>query len=143
MLQSITDSAGLSVSLVSTMITVLCQISGIISVSVPTWFVFEQQLLVPLLTVASFRLSNLAWSTTLKLAARVVFINESIGLRLNCPPETVQSGQCLATTGDQLLQLFGFRDLRTGRYLGIMVAIAIANRLATWAFVRWRLSRST
>ncbi|KAJ1301061.1 hypothetical protein OPQ81_003479 [Rhizoctonia solani] len=51
---SITNSLGLSVSLVSTFITVLVQLSGIISVSIPTW------------------LSDIAYATTMKYAARVI-----------------------------------------------------------------------
>ncbi|QRV93619.1 ABC transporter [Ceratobasidium sp. AG-Ba] len=122
----VTNSLGLSVSLVSTFITikVLVQLSGLISVSIPTW------------------LSDIAYATTMKYAARVIAVNESIGLQLNCPPETVQSGECLVQNGQQLLDLLGFsNDLRTGRYLGILVALAIAYRVVAWAFLVARVRR--
>ncbi|CAE6467875.1 unnamed protein product [Rhizoctonia solani] len=130
----ITDSLGLSVSLVSTFITVLVQLSGIISVSIPTW------------------LSDIAYATTMKVfqhytrgialitlfqyAARVIAVNESVGLKLSCPTESIQSGECLVQNGQQLLDLLGFsNDLRTSRYLGILVALAVAYRVLAWFFV--------
>ncbi|KDN46584.1 hypothetical protein RSAG8_04237, partial [Rhizoctonia solani AG-8 WAC10335] len=114
----ITDSLGLSVSLVSTFITVLVQLSGIISVSIPTW------------------LSDIAYATTMKYAARVIAVNESVGLKLSCPTESIQSGECLVQNGQQLLDLLGFsNDLRTSRYLGILVALAVAYRVLAWFFV--------
>ncbi|QRW07787.1 ABC transporter [Ceratobasidium sp. AG-Ba] len=120
----VTNSLGLSVSLVSTFITILVQLSGLISVSIPTW------------------LSDIAYATTMKYAARVIAVNESIGLQLNCPPETIQSGECLVQNGQQLLDLLGFsNDLRTGRYLGILVALAIAYRAVAWAFLVARVRR--
>ncbi|CAE6438340.1 unnamed protein product [Rhizoctonia solani] len=114
----ITNSLGLSVSLVSTFITVLVQLSGIISVSIPTW------------------LSDIAYATTMKYAARVIAVNESVGLNLNCPPETIHSGECLVQNGQQLLDLLGFsNDLRTSRYLGILITLAIAYRVLAWFFI--------
>ncbi|CAE7148911.1 unnamed protein product [Rhizoctonia solani] len=114
----ITNSLGLSVSLVSTFITVLVQLSGIISVSIPIW------------------LSDIAYATMMKYAARVIAVNESVGLKLNCPQETIQSGECLVQNGQELLDLLGFsNDLRTSRYLGILVALAIAYRVLAWFFV--------
>ncbi|CUA67200.1 hypothetical protein RSOLAG22IIIB_07262 [Rhizoctonia solani] len=114
----ITNSLGLSVSLVSTFITVLVQLSGIISVSIPTW------------------LSDIAYATTMKYAARVISINESIGLELHCPPETIQSGECLVQNGQQLLDLLGFsKDLSTNRYLGVLIALAVGYRVFAWFFV--------
>ncbi|CAE6514119.1 unnamed protein product [Rhizoctonia solani] len=120
----LTNSLGLSVSLVSTFITVLVQLSGIISVSIPTW------------------LSDIAYVTTMKYAARVIAVNESIGLKLNCPPETIQSGECLVQDGQQLLDLLGFsNDIRTGRYLGILVGLAVAYRVLAWFFVAIKIRR--
>ncbi|KAG8761944.1 hypothetical protein FRC11_012005 [Ceratobasidium sp. 423] len=118
----VTNSLGLSVSLVSTFITVLVQLSGIISVSIPTW------------------LSDIAYATTMKYAARVIAVNESIGLKLNCPAEAIQSGECLVQDGQQLLDLLGFsNDLRTGRYLGILVGLAVAYRVLAWFFMALKI----
>ncbi|KAF8688664.1 P-loop containing nucleoside triphosphate hydrolase protein, partial [Rhizoctonia solani] len=120
----ITNSLGLSVSLVSTFITVLVQLSGIISVSIPTW------------------LSDIAYATTMKYAARVIAVNESVGLKLHCSPETVQSGECLVQSGQELLDLLGFsNDLKTGRYLGILIALALAYRVLAWFFVVLKIRR--
>ncbi|KAG8697020.1 hypothetical protein FRC09_008117 [Ceratobasidium sp. 395] len=120
----VTNSLGLSVSLVSTFITVLVQLSGLISVSIPTW------------------LSDTAYATTMKYAARVIAVNESVGLQLHCPPETIQSGECLVQSGQQLLDLLGFtNDLRTGRYLGIVVSLAVAYRILAWAFLVVKVRR--
>ncbi|KAB5589912.1 hypothetical protein CTheo_6655 [Ceratobasidium theobromae] len=124
MFASITNSLGLSVSLVSTFITVLVQLSGLISVSIPTW------------------LSDIGYATTMKYAARVIAVNESIGLKLNCPAETIQSGECLVQNGQQLLELLGFaNDTRTSRYLGILIALAIAYRALAWFFVLLKVRR--
>jgi hypothetical protein len=75
-------------------------------------------------------------------AARVIAVNEAVGLELNCPPETIQSGECLVQSGDQLLALLGFEnDTRTGRYLGILVALAVAYRVLAWFFVALKVRR--
>ncbi|KAG8742395.1 hypothetical protein FRC10_001577 [Ceratobasidium sp. 414] len=114
----VTNSLGLSVSLVSTFITILVQLSGLISVSIPRW------------------LSDIAYGTTMKYAARVIAVNESVGLQLHCPVETIQSGECLVQNGQQLLDLLGFsNDLRTGRYLGITLSLAVAYRVLAWLFL--------
>ncbi|KAG9101294.1 hypothetical protein FRC06_003213 [Ceratobasidium sp. 370] len=120
----VTNSLGLSVSLVSTFITILVQLCGIISVSIPRW------------------LSDIAYATTMKYAARVIAVNESVGLQLHCPVETIQSGECLVQSGQQLLDLLGFsNDLRTGRYLGIALSLAVAYRALAWVFLVVKLRR--
>ncbi|KAF8305811.1 hypothetical protein DL93DRAFT_2172409 [Clavulina sp. PMI_390] len=115
------DSMGLNVQIVSTAITALTQSCGIVSVTVPRW------------------LSDLAWATVMKSAGRVIAINECIGLRLDCTEADIASGACLAQTGEELLQILGFRDLRTGKFIGIALAITFANRVLAWAVLRLKL----
>ncbi|KAF8305817.1 hypothetical protein DL93DRAFT_2232864 [Clavulina sp. PMI_390] len=93
------DSTGLELQIVSTVITALTQSCGIVSVTVPRW------------------LSDLAWATVMKSAGRVIAINECIGLRINCTEADIASGACFAQTGEELLQILGFSDLRTGRFI--------------------------
>ncbi|KAF8752043.1 P-loop containing nucleoside triphosphate hydrolase protein [Rhizoctonia solani] len=88
------------------------------------------------------RLSDIAYATTMKYAARVIAVNESVGLKLHCSPETVQSGECLVQSGQELLDLLGFsNNLKTGRYLGILVALALAYRVLAWFFVVLKIRR--
>lgn len=69
-------------------------------------------------------------------------MNESVGLRLYCPPETVQSGECLVQNGQELLELLGFaNDLRTSRYLGVVIALAVGYRMLAWVFVVVKVRR--
>jgi hypothetical protein len=108
--------------LVSTFISLIVQICGVVSVSIPNW------------------LNGIAWATTLKYAARIIFINESVGLRLNCPPDTIASGECLAQTGEQLLALYKFNDWDTPKYAGILVAVTFGYRALAWMFVQAKVS---
>lgn len=109
-------------SLVSTFISLIVQICGVVSISIPIW------------------LNDIAWATTLKYAARIILINESIGLRLNCPPETITSGECLAQTGEQLLNLYKFNDWDTSKFAGLLVAVTLGYRLLAWLFVRAKVA---
>lgn len=109
-----TPSMGLSVSLVSTILSIMMQFSGLTSLSVPQW------------------LQDLAWATPLKTAARILVINEASGLQLDCPPETIVSGECLVQNGQDLLNLFGWDDYDTGKYVGIMMACCVGWRLLAW-----------
>jgi len=123
MFASFGDTMGLSVSLVSTFLAVISQLNGLLSITMPYW------------------LTVLAWGTPMKYAANVLFVNESRGLRLNCPLETIASGECLAQTGEELLALVRITDWQTGKYTGVIVAIAVLYRVIAWAFVKWRAYR--
>ncbi|ORY27652.1 P-loop containing nucleoside triphosphate hydrolase protein [Naematelia encephala] len=105
---------GLTVTIVSTILSLAGQISGVISLSVPNW------------------LSAIAWGTCVKVATHVQVINETIGLKFYCTAAEIQNGECVAQTGEQMLALFGWRDLDTARYVGITIAICLA-----WRFVAW------
>lgn len=84
------DTMGLSVTLVSVFLSVASMSSGIFSAS-----------------VSSF-IEGLAWIFPMKYAALVMLTNEMTGLRFNCSPESIQSGECIAVDGQQVLDLFGF-----------------------------------
>ncbi|KAG8931848.1 hypothetical protein FRC02_002035 [Tulasnella sp. 418] len=118
----VTRDMGVNVSLVSAYISILVQLSGIVSASVPNW------------------LSKLAWGTTLKYATRIIVVNEATGLQLNCTQTEIQNGECLIQNGQDLLNLFGFKDLRTGRFCAILLAVTIAYRILAWAFVRAKVA---
>jgi len=122
MFGSFTRSMGLNVSLVSTFITIAVQLCGILSLTIPTW------------------LSDLAWSTTLKYAARIIMLNESIGLRLNCTQDELASGQCLVQTGEELLALLGWKDWDVGKFCGLLVGVTVFYRILAWAVIQTKVA---
>ncbi|KAG8839536.1 hypothetical protein FRC18_010315 [Serendipita sp. 400] len=109
-----TPSMGLSVSLVSTALSIIMQFAGYTSLSVPKW------------------LQAIAWATPPKPASRIMIINEASGLHLNCSPESIQSGECLIQSGEDLINLFQWKDLDTGKLVGILMAVCIGWRLLAW-----------
>ncbi|WWD16853.1 hypothetical protein CI109_101285 [Kwoniella shandongensis] len=115
------QTEGLTVTVVSTILSMIGQVSGVISLSVPTW------------------LAGLAWGTCVKAATRVQIINESVGLIFKCTEADIASGKCVAQSGEQLLALFGWRDLDTARFMGIVVAIAVAWRIMAWFSITARV----
>ncbi|WVF67064.1 hypothetical protein IAT40_001808 [Kwoniella sp. CBS 6097] len=108
------QTEGLTVTSVSTLLSVIGQVSGVISLSVPTW------------------LAAIAWGTCVKAATRIQIINESVGLKFTCSEEEISSGACVAQNGEQLLALFGWKDLNTARFMGILIGVAIAWRVLAW-----------
>ncbi|WVQ94560.1 hypothetical protein IAU59_001640 [Kwoniella sp. CBS 9459] len=108
------QTEGLTVTSVSTLLSVIGQVSGVISLSVPNW------------------LAAIAWGTCVKAATRIQIINESIGLQFNCSEAEISSGACVAQNGEQLLALFGWRDLSTAKFMGILIAVAVAWRIMAW-----------
>jgi len=119
---SFTRSMGFNVSLVSTFITIFVQLCGVISVSIPTW------------------LSDIAWGTSLKFSARIVMINECLGLQLNCTEAEIASGQCLVQNGQQLLALLGWNDWNTKKFCGVLAAVCVIYRLFAWIVVRAKVA---
>ncbi|KAJ7785733.1 P-loop containing nucleoside triphosphate hydrolase protein [Mycena metata] len=117
------DAMGIAVSLVSTMLSMVTQFSGILSLSVPYW------------------LQIIAWGTPLKPTQRLQFINECQGLQFHCTEAEVASGVCTAKNGEQLLQLYSFNDRNTAKLAGIAVAVAIVWRIIAWAALKARMSR--
>ncbi|KAJ7151563.1 P-loop containing nucleoside triphosphate hydrolase protein [Mycena filopes] len=117
------DAMGIAVSLVSTMLSMVTQFSGILSLSVPYW------------------LQIIAWGTPLKPTQRMQFINECQGLQFHCTEAEVASGICTAQNGEQLLQLYSFDDRNTAKLAGIAVAVALIWRVIAWAALKARMSR--
>ncbi|TFY64457.1 hypothetical protein EVJ58_g2620 [Rhodofomes roseus] len=115
-------NGGLSVSLVSCALTVLAQTCGIISVTLPRW------------------LAVIAWGSALTYQARVAFINEFSGLVFDCTQEQLASGECLAATGDQLIETFGFKDRNTAKFTALLLVIVVIYRLLAYAAVRARVA---
>lgn len=71
-------------SILSTLLSLLSQISGVVSLNVPRW------------------LAAIAWSTPFKAAVKIQIINECVGLVFNCTPEEIADGKCVAQTGAQM-----------------------------------------
>ncbi|KAJ7071333.1 P-loop containing nucleoside triphosphate hydrolase protein [Mycena amicta] len=117
------DAMGFAVSLVSTVLSMVTQFSGILSLSVPYW------------------LQIIAWGTPLKATQRLQFINECTGLQFHCSESDIAQGICTAQSGEQLLQLYSFTDRNTSKLVGITVACAIAWRLLAWAALSARMWR--
>ncbi|KAL1410291.1 hypothetical protein Q8F55_004297 [Vanrija albida] len=114
-------SPGLTVTIISTLLSVVGQISGIMSLSVPKW------------------MADVAWFTCYKAAVRIQVINEYLGLKFNCTPEEVSTGKCIAQNGGQVIALFGWSDLNTAKFTGIIVAVAIGWRLLAYFSVVGRV----
>ncbi|KAJ3519459.1 hypothetical protein NM688_g9298 [Phlebia brevispora] len=114
------DTMGLSVSLVSSFLSFAGQSSSVFSAS-----------------LAKF-LEDIAWVFPMKYAARVMLINEMTGLQFDCSPASIQSGECTAATGQQVLDLFGYHE-ETWRLMIIAVAVTIGYRMAAWAILVVRM----
>ncbi|ODN87104.1 ABC transporter [Cryptococcus wingfieldii CBS 7118] len=115
------QTEGLTVTVVSTILSLVGQVSGVISLSVPKW------------------LAAIAWGTCVKAATRIQIINEAAGLVFHCTEEEVSSGACVAQSGDQLLALFNWHDLNTEKYMGIMIAICVGWRVVAWLSLAGRV----
>ncbi|EIN07170.1 P-loop containing nucleoside triphosphate hydrolase protein [Punctularia strigosozonata HHB-11173 SS5] len=119
MFASFFDTMGLSVSLVSVFLTIASQTSGVFSAS-----------------IAQF-LDDIAWIFPMKYSARVLLTNEMRGLTFHCTEQTIQSGVCVAATGQQVLDLFDFHD-STWKLTIIMVAVTVGYRLLAWLVLALR-----
>lgn len=108
------DTMGLSVSLVSVFLSVAGQSSSVFSAS-----------------LAKF-LDDIAWMFPMRYAARITLINEMKGLQFDCSTASIQSGECTAATGDQVLNLFGYHE-STWKLLIICIVVTFAYRVAAWA----------
>ena len=107
------DTMGLSVSLVSVFLSISGQSASVFSAS-----------------VAKF-LQDIAWIFPMKYAARIILINEMKGLVFNCSPASVESGECTAVNGQQVLDLFDYHDTLWHLVI-IAIAVTIAYRMAAW-----------
>ncbi|BEI93776.1 uncharacterized protein CcaverHIS019_0602350 [Cutaneotrichosporon cavernicola] len=114
-------SEGLTVTILSTFLSLVAQTAGLVSLNVPRW------------------LAAIAWGTPFKGAIKVQLINECVGLVFDCSAQQVSDGKCIAQTGEQIIALFGWRDLNVARFAGIMVATAVAWRILSWVSVAARV----
>jgi hypothetical protein len=78
------------------------QFSGVISLNVPTWLAGVSIKLVRIKVKGQKLTTQLAWGFTLKGATKIQIINEAVGLMFTCSPEEIQSGACVAQSGEQL-----------------------------------------
>jgi hypothetical protein len=81
-----------------------------------------------------------------KWAARIVAINEYSGLRFDCGQADIASGLCLAADGDSFLTTIGIVDRSTGKYMAIVLSLAISGffelarprlSLTVWRILGW------
>lgn len=107
-------NGGLAVSLVSAGITLLAQLNGVISASLMEW------------------LKVIGWIAPMKPQAWLVAINEFVGLRFHCDQASIESGACIATNGEQVLDVFSIPHSGSGKYLGILIALIVIWRIFAW-----------
>ncbi|ORY74754.1 P-loop containing nucleoside triphosphate hydrolase protein [Leucosporidium creatinivorum] len=108
------ESGGLAVAVTSSFITMVSQLNGIISVTLPFW------------------LQVIGWVSPMKPQARLQLINEMKGLVFDCTDAEVQSGACIATTGEQLLSTFSIAPEGTEKYLGLLLMLVVLWRMLAW-----------
>lgn len=70
--------------ILSTALSLLAQISGVVSLNVPRW------------------LAAIAWGTPMKAATKIQVINECVGLVFKCSQEDIKEGRCVAQSGEQV-----------------------------------------
>ncbi|GAA6021211.1 hypothetical protein JCM11491_001608 [Sporobolomyces phaffii] len=114
------ENGGLAVSLVSAGITLLAQLNGVISASLMEW------------------LKVIGWIAPMKPQAWLVAINEFRGLNFNCNQSAIESGACIATNGEQVLDVFGIPHTGSGKFLGILFALVVIWRIFAWIALRLR-----
>ncbi|KAM0752952.1 P-loop containing nucleoside triphosphate hydrolase protein [Meredithblackwellia eburnea MCA 4105] len=112
------ENGGLAVSLISVGFTLLSQLNGIISVTLPHW------------------LAVIGWVGPGKPQSYLNIINEMSGLVFNCTDDEVQSGLCIYKTGDQLLQTFGILNQSPGKLVGILAGLIVLFRLSALLALR-------
>jgi len=96
----------------------------------------------------------------MKPQAWLIAINEFVGLDFNCDAASIQSGECIAATGEQMLDVFDIphsgtgtplvsfssRKNRTdcsnatGKFLGILIALVVIWRIFAWIALRLRVT---
>lgn len=136
-----TNNGGLAVSLVSAGLTLLGQVNGIISATVPYWL--EVIAWVRSLSTVPFlahpRLRAHAQISPMKPQAYLQTINEFVGLEFDCSPDELASGACIAATGEQVLDTFGLPYGDTGKYMGILMALVVIWRALAFAALYGRI----
>lgn len=122
---AIFEDVGLSVNLISTALSLMVNMSGIVSANVPQW------------------LSDINFVSVTKYAAQVQAINEFKGLEIQCSQGEISSGVCVAQNGEQLLQIFNFNPDSLGLFIGLLVAVTVAYRAIAWWVLIARMKIAT
>jgi hypothetical protein len=150
------DNGGLAVSLVSAGITILAQLNGIISVTLPYWLEVVGWYVSPFISLTFELTSSFDRASPMKSQARIEIINEMNGLVFECTAAQISSGACIAATGDQLLNTFSippggtglsppFLPLSsstrltktfTGKLIAIIISLVLLFRIGAWLAVR-------
>ncbi|GAA5992258.1 hypothetical protein JCM10908_001843 [Rhodotorula pacifica] len=117
-----TRNGGLTTSLVSAALTLLAQLNGIVSVTLPYFLVV------------------IGWVSPMRPQAALTMINEMMGLNFRCTEAEIASGACIYTTGEQVLDTFGLPHGETGKYCGILAALVVLWRLAAFAGMHLRVA---
>ncbi|CEQ39426.1 SPOSA6832_00937 [Sporobolomyces salmonicolor] len=144
------NNGGLAVSLVSAGLTLLAQLNGIISATLDEY-----------LKIIGWSSSDLAHeassrphhdqrddrqvklrSTLLERRTHVLTCSPPYftGLRFNCTDADIASGACIATTGEQVLDVFQLPYGQTGKYMGILMSLVVIWRLLAWGALRLRVA---
>ncbi|GAA5959155.1 hypothetical protein JCM21900_001409 [Sporobolomyces salmonicolor] len=120
------NNGGLAVSLVSAGLTLLAQLNGIISATLDEY------------------LKIIGWISPMKPQAALTMINVSspmlCRLRFNCTDADIASGACIATTGEQVLDVFQLPYGQAGKYMGILMLLVVIWRLLAWGALRLRVA---
>ncbi|GAA5875055.1 hypothetical protein JCM3774_003416 [Rhodotorula dairenensis] len=117
-----TRNGGLTTSLVSAALTLLAQLNGIVSVTLPYFLVV------------------IGWISPMRPQAALTMINEMMGLQFRCTDAEIVNGACIYTTGEQVLDTFGLPHGDTGKYCGILAALVVLWRLAAFAGMHLRVA---
>lgn len=62
------------------------------------------------------------------------------GLVFDCDADSIASGACIASTGEQLLATFNIPEGGTGKYMGILFSLIVFYRLIAYAAIRIKVS---
>ena len=108
------DTMGLAIAMVSVFMCVAGQSSSVFSASIVKF------------------LADIAWIFPMKYAAQIMTINEMTGLQFECSEESVQSGECTAVDGQQVLDLYGFHG-EVWRLMIVGIVVTIVYRVVAWA----------
>ena len=108
------DTMGLAIPMVSVLLSVAAQSSSVFSASIVKF------------------LADIAWIFPMKYVAQIMTINEMTGLQFECSEESVQSGECTAVDGQQVLDLYGFHG-EVWRLMIVGIVVTIVYRVVAWA----------
>jgi hypothetical protein len=65
----------------------------------------------------------------MKTQSRIELVNEMTGLSFECTTAEINSGECIAATGEQLLDTFGIPLGGIGTYIAILLSLVVLFRI--------------